>query len=122
MSASRIRLVIEHEDGAVLEVVADQRDMVKFEAEAKMSYIAGLRDATTTLMRSLAFHALRRTGQLDEKVKRSDWENTVPSVVFEMVGTADPTKPEAPGETSSPSPSRRVRASGKSASGGNQKT
>lgn len=122
MSASRINLTVEYDDGTEVEVTADQRDIVKFEAEATMSYIAGLRQATTTLMRSLAFHALRRTGRLDTKITREAWESTVPNVLFELQGRADPTKPGAPAATSSPSRSGRARATAKSTSTGNPKT
>lgn len=124
MAATRLDLTVYYEDGKEVEVTADQRDIVVFERLEKCGFVNALDAMPVTLFRFLGYQALKRTGGIPAGTARDAWEATVVAVdpADEDDATVDPGQPEVHEVSSSASPLRRSRASGKSASGGNPKT
>lgn len=125
MAATRISMTVHYEDGTDVEVAADQRDIVVFERVERHGFVKALDDMPITLFRFLAYQALKRTGALTPpNATREAWEATVIDVEMpdDDEVTPDPGPPEAHDASSSSSPSRRSRASGRSANGGNPRT
>jgi hypothetical protein len=116
-------LDVEYVDGSTAVVEADQREMVRFEREERIS----ARDATAQMPMAfiwcIAYYGLQRAGQVDAKTTRDKWESTVVSVINRRnEEPVNPGSPEAIEGSPSSSPSRPGRASGRSASTGRRRT
>ena len=129
MTFGGLTLIVHYEDGSEQQVTADMRDTIRWERDEQISFRDALERMPNALWYALAFYALRRQGEIDDKIKRDKWESGVVLVRFEGgtdapvtvnvdTGGADPGKPEAHEGPRSSSRSARARVSGKSASTG----
>jgi len=85
------------------QVRADQRDITAFEAASKIGFTRAMDEQPITFFRYIAWHALRRTGQIDVKTALADWSDRTESVdpVEDEPTPVDPGNTAAPDETSS---------------------
>jgi len=81
-------------------LTADQRDVAMFEREEKVGFVKALDDMPTLFIRSLAWFAMKRTGNTEPGTKRKDWEEKVVDVQFVGDDEPDPTQSGASAETS----------------------
>jgi hypothetical protein len=77
MAVLRMGFLVHYEDGANVEVVTDQRDVAAMERAEKVGFPTLVDTMPIVAFRFLAWHALRRTGGIDVKVSREDWDGTV---------------------------------------------
>lgn len=94
MAATRLRIEVWYDaddpDGDPTDVVwTDQRDMAAAELALRSGYLKLMEDRPANLFRWIAWHALRRTGQLSPSdISQGDWDKTVLA--------AEPEEPEGP--------------------------
>jgi hypothetical protein len=99
MAVQRFELVVHGDDGSQVEVTADQRDIAAFERAEKVGFTRALDDMPMVFFRALGYFALRRTGKLDLKVTRTDWDEGIVEVELADEEPVDPTNQEAPAGT-----------------------
>lgn len=97
--ASKFEITVEHEDGAIEEVVADQRDCVAFELKHKVGTIRAMEELTFFFMQWIAWHALKRQKTIDKSY--DTWASDVVEVRDTEAESVDPGKPEALEESTS---------------------
>lgn len=79
--------------GEEYEVTADTRDILKWEAESASNLFANLQDKMRMAdLYSLAFHALRRTGQITVNRRQFEDKFVVALEVEEVEEAQDPTR------------------------------
>jgi len=106
--AARFELTVEYVDGSTQQVTADQRDIVRFERDQRISSVQALDMMPLALSWCMAYYALVRTGVVDG-VTRDEWEATVVGIETVELAAADPTQRAA--RTGSPRGSQRSPAS-----------
>lgn len=95
MAVARYRCTITAADGIETEVIADQRDVVKFERDEKINFNTAVEQMATALSWCLAYYASKRTGVIDGKVSRDEWEAGVVQVDLVVDEPVNPGNPEA---------------------------
>lgn len=99
MQVFRNRYVVIGEDGSETTVIADQRDIVKFERDEKIAFSLALPQMATALDWILAYNALQRTKAIKPDLSREEWEAGVVQVMQppedEDGDEPDPGSPEA---------------------------
>ncbi len=92
------------DDGTEHDVVIEQRDIAAWEREPfGCSFRHATDKAEVNFYRYVAWHALRRTGEIDKRTGWSSFDDICKEVVDKEVAPeiADPTEPDTSGETSS---------------------
>ena len=117
-------LLVTFEDGSEQRVSGDQREMMRWEMEKQARSGDGFTNVPALWVRTMAFYALQRHGDLDRAATFDAWNATIPevTVVASSGQSVDPGNPEASDEMPSSSRSGAGRASGKSASTGRRVT
>jgi hypothetical protein len=74
MAVTTFDLAVHYEDGSTASVRADQRDMAGFELKHRIGVTRAMDELQTVFFRFIGWHALRRTGRLEQGETFEDWD------------------------------------------------